>query len=136
MTTDISVSVRWDPATQQEVIDDYDYDGGNSSSRLFERSRIKALAGKYQPSSQPAHEVVVGGDGTEREKSPFSLLFYPAQILLRLESVCTVRTRRVISDTHETLSLPTPARSLGLSSLRRKAEGHTHGKMSVLCSVG
>lgn len=45
MTTDISVSVRWDPATQQEVIDDYDYDGGNSSSRLFERSRIKALAG-------------------------------------------------------------------------------------------
>ena len=46
MTTDISVSVRWDPATQQEVIDDYDYDGGNSSSRLFERSRIKALAGK------------------------------------------------------------------------------------------
>ncbi len=45
MTTDISVSVRWDPATQQEIIDDYDYDGGNSSSRLFERSRIKALAG-------------------------------------------------------------------------------------------
>uniref|UniRef100_A0A0P5GQM4 Spectrin beta chain n=1 Tax=Daphnia magna TaxID=35525 RepID=A0A0P5GQM4_9CRUS len=44
MTTDISVSVRWDPATQQEIIDDYDYDGGNSSSRLFERSRIKALA--------------------------------------------------------------------------------------------
>ncbi|KZS22006.1 putative Spectrin beta chain [Daphnia magna] len=47
MTTDISVSVRWDPATQQEIIDDYDYDGGNSSSRLFERSRIKALAGKF-----------------------------------------------------------------------------------------
>lgn len=47
MTTDISVSVRWDPATQQEIIDDtmIDYDGGNSSSRLFERSRIKALAG-------------------------------------------------------------------------------------------
>jgi len=46
MTTDISVSVRWDPATQQEIIDDtmIDYDGGNSSSRLFERSRIKALA--------------------------------------------------------------------------------------------
>lgn len=43
MTTDISVAVRWDPATQQEI-DDYDYDGGNSSSRLFERSRIKALA--------------------------------------------------------------------------------------------
>jgi spectrin beta len=46
MTTDISVSVRWDPVTQQEI-EDYDYDGGNSSSRLFERSRIKALAGNY-----------------------------------------------------------------------------------------
>ncbi|GFY53200.1 spectrin beta chain [Trichonephila inaurata madagascariensis] len=43
MTTDISVAVRWDPVNQQEL-DDYDYDGGNSSSRLFERSRIKALA--------------------------------------------------------------------------------------------
>uniref|UniRef100_T1IQM9 Spectrin beta chain n=1 Tax=Strigamia maritima TaxID=126957 RepID=T1IQM9_STRMM len=40
MTTDITV--RWDGA--QEIVDDYDYDGGNSSSRLFERSRIKALA--------------------------------------------------------------------------------------------
>jgi hypothetical protein len=47
MTTDISVGVRWDPIAQHEVIEDYefDYDGGNSSSRLFERSRIKALAG-------------------------------------------------------------------------------------------
>ena len=48
MTTDISVGVRWDPINQQnEVIEDFefDYDGGNSSSRLFERSRIKALAG-------------------------------------------------------------------------------------------
>ncbi len=45
MTTDISI-VRWDPAIQSEVIEDYEYDGGNSSSRLFERSRIKALAGK------------------------------------------------------------------------------------------
>ena len=50
MTTDISVGVRWDPINQQnETInqDDYEfeYDGGNSSSRLFERSRIKALAG-------------------------------------------------------------------------------------------
>ncbi|CAG2100104.1 unnamed protein product [Medioppia subpectinata] len=43
MTTDIGVSVRWDPVTQQDQ-EDYDYDGGNSSSRLFERSRIKALA--------------------------------------------------------------------------------------------
>jgi hypothetical protein len=62
MTTDISVSVRWDPATQQEVIDDYDYDGGNSSSRLFERSRIKALAGilfffkSRDPLSNPVHK--------------------------------------------------------------------------------
>jgi spectrin beta len=49
MTTDISVGVRWDPIAQHEVIDEYeyDYDGGNSSSRLFERSRIKALAGKW-----------------------------------------------------------------------------------------
>ncbi|CAH0560832.1 unnamed protein product [Brassicogethes aeneus] len=43
MTTDISI-VRWDPTLQQEIVDDYEYDGGNSSSRLFERSRIKALA--------------------------------------------------------------------------------------------
>ena len=46
MTTDISVNVRWDPVLQQDIIDDLEYDGGNSSSRLFERSRIKALAGK------------------------------------------------------------------------------------------
>lgn len=48
MTTDISV-VRggWDPTLQQEIVDEYEYDGGNSSSRLFERSRIKALAGNY-----------------------------------------------------------------------------------------
>lgn len=46
MTTDISVGPRWDPVTQQEILmEDYEYDGGNSSSRLFERSRIKALAG-------------------------------------------------------------------------------------------
>lgn len=51
MTTDISVGVRWDPVAQHEVIDEYefDYDGGNSSSRLFERSRIKALAGEKIP---------------------------------------------------------------------------------------
>lgn len=48
MTTDISV-VRWDPSQGpgSEYIDEYEYDGGNSSSRLFERSRIKALAGAY-----------------------------------------------------------------------------------------
>lgn len=45
MTTDISV-VRWDPTLQQEIVEEYEYDGGNSSSRLFERSRIKALAGE------------------------------------------------------------------------------------------
>ncbi len=54
MTTDISVGVRWDPIAQHEVIDEYefDYDGGNSSSRLFERSRIKALAGENKFSSK------------------------------------------------------------------------------------
>lgn len=48
MTTDISI-VRWDPSQNngQEYIDEYEYDGGNSSSRLFERSRIKALAGEF-----------------------------------------------------------------------------------------
>ena len=52
MTTDISV-VRggWDPTLQQEIVDEYEYDGGNSSSRLFERSRIKALAGTSSFSS-------------------------------------------------------------------------------------
>jgi len=50
MTTDISVGVRWDPLNGQQdgngVPDEFDfeYDGGNSSSRLFERSRIRALA--------------------------------------------------------------------------------------------
>ncbi|XP_071055816.1 spectrin beta chain isoform X5 [Onthophagus taurus] len=43
MTTDISIN-RWDPTLQQEIVEEYEYDGGNSSSRLFERSRIKALA--------------------------------------------------------------------------------------------
>ena len=42
---------RWDPLNGQQdgngVPDEFDfeYDGGNSSSRLFERSRIRALAG-------------------------------------------------------------------------------------------
>lgn len=44
MTTDISVNVRWDPESQRDIQEEYDYDGGNSSSRLFERSRIRALA--------------------------------------------------------------------------------------------
>lgn len=53
MTTDISI-VRWDPSSQngQEYIDEYEYDGGNSSSRLFERSRIKALAGMFPRSNE------------------------------------------------------------------------------------
>lgn len=49
MTTDVSVGVRWDPLNQGNEGNEefeFDYDGGNSSSRLFERSRIKALAGK------------------------------------------------------------------------------------------
>ena len=55
MTTDISVGVRWDPLNGGQPenggngqIEDFDfeYDGGNSSSRLFERSRIRALAGE------------------------------------------------------------------------------------------
>ena len=51
MTTDISVGVRWDPLNGQDGNGvpeefDFEYDGGNSSSRLFERSRIRALAGK------------------------------------------------------------------------------------------
>lgn len=43
------MGVRWDPLKQEEVIDEglIEYDGGNSSSRLFERSRIKALAGQF-----------------------------------------------------------------------------------------
>ena len=64
MTTDISLGVRWDPINQQnETInqDDYEfeYDGGNSSSRLFERSRIKALAGKNSYISFKFYEIVV-----------------------------------------------------------------------------
>ena len=60
MTTDISVGVRWDPINQQnETINqdeyEFEYDGGNSSSRLFERSRIKALAGKANILSDNIH---------------------------------------------------------------------------------
>jgi spectrin beta len=43
MTTDIA-AVRWEQQVGEQL-EDYEYDGGNSSSRLFERSRIKALAG-------------------------------------------------------------------------------------------
>ncbi|KAJ8687026.1 hypothetical protein QAD02_022820, partial [Eretmocerus hayati] len=47
MTTDISVQrTGWDPALQQEIVDEYEYDGGNSSSRLFERSRERELVQK------------------------------------------------------------------------------------------
>ncbi|XP_075591852.1 spectrin beta chain isoform X2 [Dermatophagoides farinae] len=41
MTTDISA--HYDPITHTDILID-EYDGGNSSSRLFERARIKALA--------------------------------------------------------------------------------------------
>ena len=63
MTTDISVGVRWDPINQQnETINqdeyEFEYDGGNSSSRLFERSRIKALAGKANVLSDTKHMTV------------------------------------------------------------------------------
>jgi hypothetical protein len=56
MTTDISI-VRWDPSQNngQDYIDEYEYDGGNSSSRLFERSRIKALAGELASFNLQGH---------------------------------------------------------------------------------
>ena len=64
MTTDISVGVRWDPINQQnETINqdeyEFEYDGGNSSSRLFERSRIKALAGKANILSDTIHIIYI-----------------------------------------------------------------------------
>ena len=39
--TEIENNVRWDPGVIEE-----DFDAGNNSSKLFERSRIKALAGE------------------------------------------------------------------------------------------
>lgn len=45
MTTDISVSYRWADPSHQPEPEEFEYDGGNSSSRLYERSRIRALAG-------------------------------------------------------------------------------------------
>jgi len=78
MTTDISVGVRWDPLAQQQEGGqgqgngqgggqnneeyEFDYDGGNSSSRLFERSRIKALAGKSLSLSSPAAPALIRVD--------------------------------------------------------------------------
>jgi len=44
MTTDISVSYRWADPSHQPEPEEFEYDGGNSSSRLYERSRIRALA--------------------------------------------------------------------------------------------
>jgi hypothetical protein len=41
-----STNVKWDPSTQQQNNIDEDYDGGNSTARLFERTRIQVLAGK------------------------------------------------------------------------------------------
>jgi hypothetical protein len=43
-----SNSVKWDttqPQQQQQNSIDEDYDGGNSTARLFERTRIQVLAG-------------------------------------------------------------------------------------------
>lgn len=47
MTTDISVSYRWADPSHQPEPEEFEYDGGNSSSRLYERSRIRALAGLF-----------------------------------------------------------------------------------------
>ena len=44
--TEIENNVRWDPGVIEE-----DFDAGNNSSKLFERSRIKALAGEFQSCS-------------------------------------------------------------------------------------
>ena len=41
MTTDINVGVRWDSLNGQQ-------DGGNSSSHLFEKSRIRALTDEQE----------------------------------------------------------------------------------------
>ena len=38
-----SNGVRWDPGVMED-----DFDPGSNSSKLFERSRIKALAGECQ----------------------------------------------------------------------------------------
>ena len=37
----IPAGIRWDSGEMDD-----DFDGGNNSAKLFERSRIKALAGK------------------------------------------------------------------------------------------
>jgi len=45
MTTDICIGERWEPLQAGDYQQQFEeYDGGNSSSRLFERSRIKALS--------------------------------------------------------------------------------------------
>ena len=38
-----STGVRWESGQIED-----DFEGGNNSAKLFERSRIKALAGKFQ----------------------------------------------------------------------------------------
>lgn len=51
MTTDIAPDrlVRWDPSAPGDL-EEYEYDGGTSSSKIFERSRIRALAGECDDS--------------------------------------------------------------------------------------
>lgn len=81
MTTDISVS-RWDPSIGhgQEIIDEFEYDGGNSSSRLFERSRIKALAGKLTNFTLKLFNL---GRATLKSFNDFSLLGLPDRVIPR-----------------------------------------------------
>ena len=52
MTTDIAPDrlVRWDPSAPATGgdLEEYEYEGGKSSSKIFERSRIRALAGELK----------------------------------------------------------------------------------------
>jgi len=58
MTTDISI-VRWDPSQGpgNEYIDEYEYDGGNSSSRLFERSHQGIGRGARKCTEEDIHQM-------------------------------------------------------------------------------
>jgi spectrin beta len=59
MTTDIAAGLRWDPSAMGQDVEEYEYDGGNSSSRLFERSRIKALAGERRNITDYSHSLLI-----------------------------------------------------------------------------
>ena len=43
---DTQAGVRWDSNVDAVNEDEEDFDGANNSAKLFERSRIKALAGR------------------------------------------------------------------------------------------